>query len=144
MSLGCGRSQSSVEPGSFLFVRQQWCTLSHCATGNIFKQIFNFLGITYLITYCKYRSLVVSFFLTMCLPSPLRFLCWGPLTWWWRQHHVTFSLMLTPITLTPSRSTATMRHTCRQMIWGSTYGTWRSQTKALVSLYSRMVDDNLR
>lgn len=67
---------------------------------------------------------------------PVRYLLWHPWTWWWMQHLAASSLTHTPIISTPSQSTATMRRTCPQMTWGSTYGTWRSQTKALVSFHN--------
>ena len=52
-----------------------------------------------------------------------------------RPVHVEYLLMLIPTTSTLSLLIATKKHTCLQMTLELTFGTWRSQTKASVSLF---------
>lgn len=69
------------------------------------------------------------------LSSSLRCRCCSPWTSWLRPHLGECFPMRTHTTSTPSLSTATMKHLCPPMTWGSTCGTWRSQTEASVSFH---------
>jgi len=62
-----------------------------------------------------------------------RFPCSNPQTWWWRCAPGECSPTDTPTTSTLSRSTATVRRTCRLTTSASTCGTWLSRTGASVS-----------
>lgn len=55
------RVQLGLEPGSFLFVRQQWCTLSHCASGEILSKYYNFKESHILLPTANIVPSVVSF-----------------------------------------------------------------------------------
>lgn len=72
--------------------------------------------------------------LFICLAS-LRCQYSGPWTSWLRPLLGECFPMRTHTTSTPSLSTATMKPLCPPMIWGSTSGTWRSQTEVSVSFH---------